>query len=90
MSGRAADVRFTLAALSALFALLAAWFLRYDDMKWAIVPLGMAVGCLALASSGRRAPQDAPPTDAADIPAPTPLEARLGLAGFGWFFCRFS
>ena len=80
---RAADVRFTLAALSALFALLAAWILRYDDLKWAVVPLVMAVGCLALASAGRRESQDAaPPPDGADMPAPTPLEARLGLAGF--------
>ena len=30
----AADVRFTLSALSVLFALFAAWFLRYGDMKW--------------------------------------------------------
>jgi len=82
---RAADVRFTLAALSALFALLAAWFLRYDDIKWAVVPLIMAVGCLALASAGGRERRDgAAPPDADDFPVPTPLEARVGLAGFAF------
>ena len=81
MSGRASDVRFTLAALAAALALLAAWFLRYGDLKWAVVPLGMSVGCLALASIGARRRRDDSPPDADDFPAPTPLEARLGVAG---------
>ena len=82
MNGRASDVRFTLAALAAALALLAAWFLRYGDLKWAVVPLGVAVGCLALASAGARRRQDDCPADADDFPAPTRLEARLGVAGF--------
>lgn len=81
MIGNASDVRFALAALSAALALLAAWFLRYGDLKWAVAPLIVSVGCLALAGIGtRRAPGDSPP-DADNLPAPTPLEARLGLAG---------
>ena len=78
---RASDVRFALAALSAALALLAAWFLRYGDLKWAVAPLAVSVGCLALASIGTRRAQGDSPPDADDFPAPTPLEARLGLAG---------
>ena len=83
MSGRASDVRFALAALAIALALLAAWFLRYGDLKWAIAPLAVSVGCLALAGIGtRRARGDSPTADADDFPIPTPLEARLGVAGF--------
>ena len=51
--GRAAAIRFTLVASAVVLALLADHFIRADDMKWAIAPLGIAVACLVFADSRR-------------------------------------
>ena len=51
--GRAAAIRFTLAAPAVVLALLADHFIRADDVKWAVAPLVIAVVCLVLADPRR-------------------------------------
>ena len=51
--GRAATIRFTLVASAVVLALLAGYFIRADDMKWAVAPLIIAVACLTLADTRR-------------------------------------
>ncbi len=70
---RAPEIRFTLAVLAALLALLAAWFIRYGDLIWAVAPLAVAVGCFALASvGGVQIPPRARRAFESDEPEPEP------------------
>ena len=46
---RSAALRFTLVVSAVVLALLAHYFIRSGEIKWAIVPLVLAVGCLFLA-----------------------------------------
>ena len=53
---RSSALRFALVASSVLLAGLAQFFISDGDLRWAVTPLVVAVGCLALASGGRRTP----------------------------------
>ena len=53
---RSSALRFALVASSVLLAGLAQFFISDGDLRWAVTPLVIAVGCLALATGGRRTP----------------------------------
>ena len=53
---RSSALRFALVASSVLLAGLAQYFISDGDLRWAVTPLVVAVGCLALATGVSRAP----------------------------------
>ena len=53
---RSSALRFALVASSVLLAGLAQFFISDGDLRWAVTPLVVAVGCLALATGVSRAP----------------------------------
>ena len=68
-----AALRFALVASSVLLAGLAQYFISDGDLRWAVTPLVVAVGCLALAA-GKSRPQVSSPTNVApDVQPPLPI-----------------
>ena len=78
---RSAALRFALVASSVLLAGLAQFFISDGDLQWAVTPLVVAVGCLALAA-GKSRPQASSPTNVApDVQPPLPIAVDDGT---GW------
>ena len=78
---RSSALRFALVASSVLLAGLAQYFISDGDLRWAVTPLVVAVGCLALAA-GKSRPQASSPTNVApDVQPPLPIAVDDGT---GW------
>ena len=78
---RSSALRFALVASSVLLAGLAQYFISDGDLRWAVTPLVVAVGCLALAA-GKSRPQASSPTNVApDVQPPLPIAVDDGA---GW------
>ena len=78
---RSAALRFALVASSVLLAGLAQFFISDGDLQWAVTPLVVAVGCLALAA-GKSRPQASSPTNVSpDVQPPLPIAVDDGT---GW------
>ena len=78
---RSSALRFALVASSVLLAGLAQFFISDGDLRWAITPLVVAVGCLALATGGSRSSASSSAEDAPDIQPSLPMAAN---GGAGW------
>ena len=69
-----AALRFALVASSVLLASLAQFFISDGDLRWAITPLVVAVGCLALATGGSRAATSSC-SESSPSPQSSPIES---------------
>ncbi len=77
---RSSALRFALVASSALLAGLAQYFISDGDLRWAVTPLVVAVGCLALATGGSRTSASSYIKDRPETQRPLPIGAddRVG------------
>ena len=78
---RSSALRFALVASSVLLAGLAQYFISDGDLRWAVTPLVVAVGCMALATGGSRSSASSSAEDAPDIQPSLPMAAN---GGAGW------
>ena len=78
---RSAALRFALVVSAVLLAGLAQFFISDGDLRWAVTPLVVAVGCLALAAGGSRLEALSPTDDAPDVQPPLPIAVDDGT---GW------
>ena len=78
---RSAALRFALVVSAVLLAGLAQFFISDGDLRWAVTPLVVAVGCLALAAGGTRLEALSPTDDAPDVQPPLPIAVDDGT---GW------
>ena len=70
---RSSALRFALVASSVLLAGLAQYFISDGDLRWAITPLVVAVGCLMLATGGSQAPAS---SKSSPSPQPSPIKGE--------------
>ena len=70
---RSSALRFALVASSVLLAGLAQFFISDGDLRWAVTPLVIAVGCLALATGGSPAP-----ASSSTVSSPSPPDRVRG------------